>query len=198
MKCIEYGYVRVSSKDQNLDRQLVAMQEKGILNKNIYQDKQSGKDFHRSSYQRLLKKIKEGDVLYVKSIDRLGRNYEDIIEQWRIITKLKKADIVVLDFPLLNTQSQVNGLTGQFIADLVLQILSYVAEVERKNIKQRQREGIEVAKAKGLHLGRPKKEKPSNYDEVYYLWKSKIITGREAARRLNTNHQMFFRWVNEQ
>ncbi|MEF9967479.1 MAG: recombinase family protein [Longicatena sp.] len=198
MKCIEYGYVRVSSKDQNLDRQLVAMQEKGILNKNIYQDKQSGKDFHRISYQRLLKKIKEGDVLYVKSIDRLGRNYEDIIEQWRIITKLKKADIVVLDFPLLNTQSQVNGLTGQFIADLVLQILSYVAEVERKNIKQRQREGIEVAKAKGLHLGRPKKEKPSNYDEVYYLWKSKVITGREAARRLNTNHQMFFRWVNEQ
>ncbi|MEG1732044.1 MAG: recombinase family protein [Longicatena sp.] len=198
MKCTEYGYVRVSSKDQNLDRQLVAMQEKGILNKNIYQDKQSGKDFHRISYQRLLKKIKEGDVLYVKSIDRLGRNYEDIIEQWRIITKLKKADIVVLDFPLLNTQSQVNGLTGQFIADLVLQILSYVAEVERKNIKQRQREGIEVAKAKGLHLGRPKKEKPSNYDEVYYLWKSKVITGREAARRLNTNHQMFFRWVNEQ
>ncbi|MEG0576393.1 MAG: recombinase family protein [Bacilli bacterium] len=198
MELTEYGYVRVSTKDQHLDRQLVAMEEIGILEENIFQDKQSGKDFNRVSYQKLLAILKEGDTLYVKSIDRLGRNYDDIIEQWRIITKIKKADVVVLDFPLLNTKEQTNGLTGKFIADIVLQIMSYVAEVERKNIKQRQKEGIKVAKDKGKHMGRPPKPIPDNFQEVLTLWENKEITARQAGIMLNTSHQMFIRWVKKQ
>lgn len=147
-----YGYVRVSSKDQNEDRQLVAMSDMDIHRKNIYVDKQSGKDFNRPMYKRLIRKLKENDILYIKSIDRLGRNYEEILEQWRIITKEKKADIVVIDMPLLDTRRE-KGLLGTFIADLVLQILSYVSETERVTIKQRQREGIEAARLKGVQLG---------------------------------------------
>lgn len=145
----KYGYVRVSSKDQNIDRQVVALIESGIEKKNLFFDRKSGKDFDRKEYKRLIKKLKANDELYIKSIDRLGRNYEEIIEQWHFLTKEKDIEIVVLDFPLLDTRHQVNGLTGKFIADLVLQILSYVAQIERENIKQRQAEGIQLAKEKG-------------------------------------------------
>lgn len=148
-----YGYVRVSTREQNEDRQLIALHESGVLQKNIYMDKQSGKDFNRPQYKKLLKKIKPGDLLYIKSIDRLGRNYEEIQNQWRIITKEKNADIYVIDMPLLDTR-RGKDLLGTFISDLVLQLLSFVAENERTNIKQRQAEGIAAAKAKGIRFGR--------------------------------------------
>ena len=163
-----YGYIRVSSQDQNEARQVVALEELGISKNKIYMDKSSGKDFNRKSYQRLLKRLNEDTVLFVKSIDRLGRNYEEIIEQWRIITKVKKADIVVLDMPLLDTRREKN-LMGTFIADIVLQILSYVAQTERENIKQRQAEGIAAAKARGVKFGRPKRAVPDNFYEIVRL-----------------------------
>lgn len=151
-----YGYVRVSTKEQNEDRQIIALREFPVDEKSIYTDKLSGKDFNRPCYRKLLRRLRKGDVLVIKSIDRLGRNYEEILEQWRIITKVKKADIVVLDMPLLDTRAKGRDLTGTFIADLVLQILSYVAETERENIRQRQREGIAAARMRGIRFGRPR------------------------------------------
>ena len=176
-----YGYVRVSTKEQNEDRQLVALHDVGVLQKNIYMDKQSGKDFNRPQYKKLLKKIKHGDLLYIKSIDRLGRNYEEIQNQWRIITKEKNADIYVIDMPLLDTR-RGKDLLGTFISDLVLQLLSFVAENERTNIKQRQSEGIAAAKAKGIRFGRPPKLLPENFHETYQRWKQGEITGTAAAK----------------
>ena len=176
-----YGYVRVSTKEQNEDRQLFALHEVGVPQKNIYMDKQSGKDFNRPQYKKLLKKIKPGDLLYIKSIDRLGRNYEEIQNQWRIITKEKNADIYVIDMPLLDTR-RGKDLLGTFISDLVLQLLSFVAENERTNIKQRQAEGIAAAKAKGVRFGRPPKPLPDNFHEAYQRWKQGEITGTAAAK----------------
>ena len=176
-----YGYVRVSTKEQNEERQLIALHEVGVLQKNIYMDKQSGKDFNRPQYKKLLKKLKPGDLLYIKSIDRLGRNYEEIQNQWRIITKEKNADIYAIDMPLLDTR-RGKDLLGTFISDLVLQLLSFVAENERTNIKQRQAEGIAAAKAKGIRFGRPPKPLPDNFHEAYQRWKQGEITGTAAAK----------------
>ena len=179
-----YGYIRVSSRDQNEDRQLIAMQEMGVLPKNIYMDKQSGKDFARPAYRKMIKKLRPNDLLYVKSIDRLGRNYKEILEQWRVLTKEKEVDICVLDMPLLDTRNG-KDLMGTFLADLVLQILSFVAENERNAIRQRQAEGIAAAKAKGVRFGRPENPLPDNFFEVYQRWKSGEITGTEASNELN-------------
>lgn len=176
-----YGYVRVSSRDQNEERQLIAMREVGIANEMIFLDKQSGKDFDRPNYKKLLRKLKKDDLLYIKSIDRLGRNYDEILEQWRIITKEKQAAIVVLDMPLLDTRKN-RDLTGTLIADIVLQLLSYVAQTEREFIHQRQAEGIQTAREKGVHLGRPSQPLPANFRSVYQRWKLGEITGAAAAR----------------
>ena len=175
-----YGYVRVSAKDQNEDRQIIAMREVGVSEKNIYMDKQSGKDFKRKQYKRLVRKMKKDDLLYIKSIDRLGRNYEEILDQWRILTKEKKIDIVVLDMPLLDTR-RGKDLIGTFLSDVVLQILSFVAENERATIKQRQAEGIAVAKARGVRFGRPPKPLPEDFYKIYQKWKAGKITGVVAA-----------------
>lgn len=176
-----YGYVRVSSRDQNEDRQLIAMKELSIPDKNIFMDKQSGKDFNRPQYKKLLRRLKRDDLLYIKSIDRLGRNYEEIQNQWRILTKEKGIDIVVLDMPLLDTR-RGKDLMGTFLSDIVLQVLSFVAENERTNIKQRQAEGIAAAKAKGIRFGRPPKPLPENFHLVYQQWKAGKITGVAAAK----------------
>jgi len=176
-----YGYVRVSTKEQNEDRQLIALHEAGVPQKNIFVDKQSGKDFNRPYYKKLLKKIKPGDLLYIKSIDRLGRNYEEIQNQWRVITKDKNVDIYVIDMPLLDTR-RGKDLLGTFISDIVLQLLSFVAENERTNIKQRQAEGIAAAKAKGVRFGRPPKPLPDNFHNAYQRWKQGKITGTAAAK----------------
>ena len=186
-----YGYVRVSSRDQNEDRQMVAMREMNVPERNIYIDKQSGKDFNRPQYKKMVKRLKENDLLYVLSIDRLGRNYEDILEQWRIITKDKKADVVVIDMPLLDAR-RGKDLMGTFIADLVLQILSFVAENERTNIRQRQAEGIAAAKARGVHFGRHPKPLPENFYEVYQLWKMKKIPISKAANMCGMAQTTFF------
>ncbi|MCD7919490.1 MAG: recombinase family protein [Clostridiales bacterium] len=175
-----YGYVRVSSKDQNEDRQMIAMHEVGVEDRNIYLDKQSGKDFDRPQYKRLLKRLKKRDVVYIKSIDRLGRNYEEILEQWRVVTKQKGADIVVIDMPILDTRTDRN-LMATFICDTVLSVLSFVAENERVNIKQRQAEGIAAAYARGVRFGRPPKPLPENFDDVYRRWMAGKITGLAAA-----------------
>lgn len=187
-----YGYVRVSSKEQNEERQLIAMKNINIPEKNIYIDKQSGKDFNRPMYKKMIKKLKKNDVLFIKSIDRLGRNYEEILEQWRIITKEKKADIVVIDMPLLDTRIE-KGLLGTFIADLVLQILSYVSESERINTKQRQKEGIEAAKLKGVQFGRPSKEYPSNWEELVMKFNNREMTANEIANICNISTSTFYR-----
>lgn len=176
-----YGYIRVSSRDQNEDRQLIAMKELSIPDKNIFMDKQSGKDFNRPQYKKLIRRLKKDDVLYIKSIDRLGRNYEEIQNQWRILTKEKRIDIVVLDMPLLDTR-RGKDLMGTFLSDIVLQVLSFVAENERTNIKQRQAEGIAAAKAKGIRFGRPPKPLPKNFHLVYQQWKAGKITGVAAAK----------------
>lgn len=181
---VEYGYIRVSSRDQNEDRQRIALELQGVDEANTYLDKQSGKDFQRPNYKKMVRKMHTGDVLYVKSIDRLGRNYEEILEQWRILTKEKRVDIVVLDMPLLDTRKDKN-LMGTFISDLVLQILSFVAESERINIKQRQAEGISAAKNRGVRFGRPAKPLPENFNDVYQMWKNKEITGLCAAEMCN-------------
>lgn len=191
----KYAYIRVSSKDQNIARQVDAMQEQGLMQRQMFIDKQSGKNFERKNYQRLVKKLKAGDELYIKSIDRLGRDYDEILEQWRYLTKVKDIELVVLDFPLLDTRNQVNGITGKFIADLVLQILSYVAQVERENTKQRQAEGIRIAKENGVQFGRPKHDFPEKFEEIYRLWKAGKISMREGGRRLNTHHTTFARWI---
>ena len=175
-----YGYIRVSTQEQNEDRQVIALREAGICDKNIFMDKQSGKDFNRPQYQKMLQKLKKDDLLYIKSIDRLGRNYEEILEQWRILTKEKRIDIVVLDMPLLDTR-RGKDLMGTFLADIVLQILSFVAENERANIRQRQAEGIAAAKARGVKFGRRPLPLPDNFYEVHQAWREKKITLREAA-----------------
>ena len=176
-----YGYIRVSTRDQNEDRQLIAMRELSIPEKNIFLDKQSGKDFERPQYKKLVKKLKPDDLLYIKSIDRLGRNYGEILEQWRILTKEKGIDIVVLDMPLLDTR-RGKDLMGTFLSDIVLQVLSFVAENERTNIRQRQAEGIAAAKARGVRFGRPPRPLPENYHDAYQRWKAGAITGTAAAK----------------
>ena len=190
----QYAYIRVSSKEQNEERQRAAMLEYGVPAKNIILDKQSGKDFERQGYKRLMKKLKRGDILIIKSIDRLGRNYHEILEQWRILTKEKEAAIVVLDMPLLDTR-QDRDLTGVLIADIVLQLLSYVAETERKFIRQRQAEGIAAARARGANLGRRPKDRPPEFAAVKAAWENGEISARSAARRLKINHMTFKRWA---
>ena len=179
-----YGYIRVSSKDQKEDRQQMALKEVGVDLQNIYVDKQSGKDFNRPQYKKMLRKLKKDDLLYIKSIDRLGRNYEEILQQWRILTKEKGVDIVVLDMPLLDTR-RGKDLMGTFLSDIVLQVLSFVAENERTNIKQRQAEGIAAAKAQGIKFGRPPLPLPDNFYEVHKAWRSKKLTLKEAANACN-------------
>lgn len=190
-----YGYIRVSTKEQNEDRQLIALREFPVLVNNIYMDKLSGKDFNRPQYRKLLRKIRPGDIVVIKSIDRLGRNYEEILLQWRIITKEKQVDVVVLDMPLLDTRKSGNDLTGTFVADLVLQILSYVAQTERKNIHQRQKEGIAAAKLRGVRFGRPRKPIPEEFWQLKVDWENKKITSREAAQQLSIAQDTFLRWV---
>ena len=179
-----YGYIRVSSKDQKEDRQQIALKEVGVERQNIYVDKQSGKDFNRPQYKKMLRKLKKDDLLYIKSIDRLGRNYEEILQQWRILTKEKGVDIVVLDMPLLDTR-RGKDLMGTFLSDIVLQVLSFVAENERTNIKQRQAEGIAAAKARGIKFGSPPLPLPDNFYEVHKAWRSKKITLKQAAEACN-------------
>ena len=186
-----YGYMRVSSKEQNEDRQKIALTEMGVPENNIYMDKQSGKDFERRQYKRLLRKLNENSVLYIKSIDRLGRNYGELNEQWSIITKEKKADIVVIDMPLLDTRREKN-LLGTFISDVVLALLSYVAENERTNIKQRQAEGIAAAKARGVKFGRPPLPIPENFYQMHKDWRAGKITIEEAAKACNMCPKTFY------
>ena len=176
-----YGYIRVSTKEQNEDRQVIALREAGVAEKNIYMDKQSGKDFNRPQYKKLLRRMKKDDLLYIKSIDRLGRNYAEILEQWRILTKERGVDIAVLDMALLDTR-RGKDLMGTFLSDIVLQVLSFVAENERTNIRQRQAEGIAAAKAKGIRFGRAPRPLPENFHAVYQRWESGEITGTAAAK----------------
>lgn len=193
----KYGYLRVSSKDQNLDRQYAALASYQIPKKNIYVDKMSGKDFQRNAYQKMIRNVKRGDLIIVKSIDRLGRNYDDIMKEWRKITRDIGADIEVVDMPLLNTRSRVDDLTGIFIADLVLQILAYVAETERNFIKSRQAEGIAMAKARGVKFGCQKKEMPEEFEQHYLLWRRGKISTRQAAEALRMSHSTFYRRCKE-
>lgn len=188
-----YGYIRVSSRDQNADRQLIAMREIEIPAENIFCDTQSGKDFNRPAYKRLLRKLHNDDVLYIKSIDRLGRNYAEILEQWRTIIKTKGADIVVLDMPLLDTR-RGKDLIGTLISDIVLQLLSYVAQTEREFIHQRQAEGIAAAKARGVRFGRQPTPRPPQYDTVRRQYENLEISAREAGRILGVTHKTFLRW----
>ena len=176
-----YGYARVSSVEQNEDRQLIALENVGVAKRNIFIDKQSGKDFNREQYKRLMKKLKPGDLLYILSIDRLGRNYIEIQEQWRVLTKEKGVDIGVIDMPILDTRKG-KDLLGTFIADLVLQILSFVAQTERENIRSRQAQGIAAAKKRGVKFGRPKRELPSNFNSVVEKWRRKELSCRQAAK----------------
>lgn len=191
-----YGYIRVSTAEQNEDRQLLAMQDIGISSGKIYMDKQSGKDFNRPQYKKLMRKLKSGDTLYIKSIDRLGRNYEEIQNQWRIITKEKKADIVVIDMPLLDTRRDKN-LLGTFISDIVLQLLSFVAENERVNIRQRQREGIAAARKRGVRFGRPRKIMPPDFYESIEKWKAKEMSVQEILDIYKISESTFFRRLRE-
>lgn len=187
-----YGYVRVSSQDQNEDRQLIALHEKMVDPKMIFIDKQSGKDFNRPEYKKMLKKLKKGDMLYVLSIDRLGRNYEEIQRQWRLLTKDIGIDICVIDMPLLDTRNG-KDLMGTFIADLVLQILSFIAQSERENIKKRQAEGIAAARARGVHLGRPPKPMPQDFDQIVKDWETGKILFDEALKRSGLTETTFYR-----
>ena len=188
-----YGYIRVSSKDQNPDRQIIAMKEYGISENNLFLDKLSGKDFNRPKYRKLLKRVHPGDVIVIKSIDRLGRDYEEIIAEWKHITNDMSVDIHVLDMPMLNTNVSHGDLTGRLIADMVLQILAYVAETERTFIKQRQREGIDAAKRRGVRFGAGRKELPENFDRYYSLWTNRKITVRQAASELKISPSLFYR-----
>ncbi len=191
-----YGYVRISTREQNEDRQMVALNEVQVPEKNIYMDKQSGKDFNRPMYRQLLKKLRQDDLLYIKSIDRLGRNYEEVLEQWRLLTKEKKIDIVVIDMPLLDTR-RGKDLMGTFLSDIVLQVLSFVAENERKNIRQRQREGIDAAKDRGVQFGRPQVPLPDNFVQIYNRWVVGEIGGREAAELCGMPITSFYRKANK-
>lgn len=190
---MKYGYVRVSTKEQNIDRQLVEMYAQGLNDKTIFIDKQSGKDFERDEYQKLKEKLKSGDLLIIKSIDRLGRNYDMIIDEWRTLVNDMNVDIQVLDMPLLDTRTEGKNLVGKFISDIVLQILSFVAENERENIKKRQAEGIRTAKEKGKHLGRPKLPLPENFQIIAIQYKKKEITLAEALSSLKMNRSTFYK-----
>ena len=192
-----YGYVRVSTRDQQEARQMMAMEAFGVDRSNIYLDKQSGKDFNRPQYRRLMRRLGKDDILVVKSIDRLGRNYYEIIEQWRCITKEKQAAIVVLDMPLLDTR-QGRDLMGTLIADIVLQLLSYVAQTEREFIRRRQAEGIAAARARGVRFGAPPKEKPAAYAALAQAWRQGEISSRRAAEQLRVSHPTFLRWVHQE
>ena len=191
-----YGYIRVSTREQNEDRQLIAMQEMKVPLPHIYMDKQSGKDFERPNYKRLLRKLKKDDLLYIKSIDRLGRNYEEIQNQWRLLTKEKGVDICVIDMPLLDTR-RGKDLLGTFLSDIVLQVLSFVAENERTNIRQRQAEGIAAAKAKGIVFGRPAKAAPDDFAEIVGAWESGRQTFQEALERCGMSESTFYRRLRE-
>ena len=193
---MDYGYVRVSAVDQNISRQMLEMLDRKIDKRNIYTDKQSGKDFNRPMYRKLIRKLKKGDLLYIKSIDRLGRNYNEILEQWRILTKEMEVDIAVIDMPLLDTRL-CKDLLGTFIADIVLQVLSFVAQNERENIKQRQAEGIKAAKLNGVVFGRPIITIPDNFPQVIKDWKTGKISADEAARRCNMSIATFYRRLRE-
>ena len=190
-----YGYVRVSTKDQCEDRQVIALKEFGVPGENILMDKISGKDFNRPKYRQLIRKLHAGDLLVVKSIDRLGRNYEEILEQWRTVTKEKQVDVVVIDMPLLDTRKAGNDLTGTLVADLVLQILSYVAQTERENIRQRQMEGIAAARMRGVRFGRPRKQVPDNFEQLKEAWVNKKTTSRKAAKDFPVAPNTFLRWA---
>ncbi len=192
----KYAYVRVSAIDQNEARQLIEMQELGVLNKNIFTDKQSGKDFNRPEYKRLMSVLKKGDLLYIKSIDRLGRNYKEIIEQWQILTKEMEVDVVVLDMPLLDTRT-AKDLLGTFIADLVLQVLSFVAQNERENIKKRQEEGIRAAKLRGVEFGRPIKAIPDNFVILVKQWEKGKIKATDVAKMCDMSIATFYRRLRE-
>ena len=191
-----YGYVRVSSNDQNEDRQMLALKEKGVDPSNIYVDKQSGKDFNRPQYKRLLRKLKSGDLLYLLSIDRLGRNYVEIQNQWRILTKEMGVDICVIDMPILDTR-QGKDLMGTFVADLVLQVLSFVAQSERENIRKRQEQGIAAAKARGVHMGRPVKSVPEDFDKLVMEWEKKKLALNELLKICNISEATFYRRLRE-
>ena len=193
---MKYGYVRVSTKEQNIDRQLVEMYAQGLNDKTIFIDKQSGKNFERDEYQKLKKILKSGDLLIIKSIDRLGRNYDMIIDEWRTLVNDMNVDIQVLDMPLLDTRTEGKNLVGKFISDIVLQILSFVAENERENIKKRQAEGIRIAKEKGKHLGRPKLKLPKNFTIIANQSKKKEITLAEALSSLKMNRSTFYKNLN--
>ena len=194
---IQYAYVRVSTREQNAERQLLAMRQFGVEENNIILDRQSGKDFRRPGYRRLCKKLKPGDTLVLKSIDRLGRNYAEILEQWRVLTREKQVEVVVLDMPLLDTR-RGRDLTGTLIADIVLQLLSYVAETERSLIHQRQAEGIAAAKARGVQFGRPRKPRPAVYEQRKFQWQRGEISARQAARELGVSPATFQKWVHEE
>lgn len=191
-----YGYVRVSSTDQNEDRQMIALQGAAVPEKNIFMDKQSGKDFDRPNYKKLMRKLKAGDLLYVLSIDRLGRNYEEIQKQWRVLTKEIGIDVCVLDMPLLDTRNG-KDLMGTFIADLVLQILSFVAQSERENIKKRQAQGIAAAKAKGVKFGRPEKQVPDDFEKIVKAWEQKKLPFAEVLKRCDMSEATFYRRLRE-
>ena len=191
-----YGYIRVSTKEQSEDRQMIALREVGVPEKNIFMDKQSGKDFNRPQYRKLLRKLKKDDLLYIKSIDRLGRNYEEILQQWRYLTKDKGIDIVVLDMPLLDTR-RGKDLMGTLLSDIVLQVLSFVAENERTNIRQRQAEGIAAAKARGVRFGRPEKEIPADFGEIVAAWERKQLPISEALTRCDMSEATFYRRLRE-
>lgn len=191
-----YGYARVSCKDQNIERQVIAMRDFGVQEQNIYIEKQSGKDFNRSIWKKLMRQLRPGDTIVVKSIDRLGRNYEEILDQWRSITKEKHVAIVVLDMPILDTQAG-KDLTGTLIADIVLQLLSYVAQTEREFIHTRQAEGIAAAKARGVRFGRPCKEKTEKYYEALEKWEKGELSARKAGKSLGISHDTFLRWTKE-
>lgn len=194
---MKYGYIRVSTKEQNIDRQLSAILKENIEEKCIYIDTASGKNFNRKKYKKLIKKLKTGDELYIKSIDRLGRNYDEIIKAWNTITKEKHVDIIVLDFPLLDTRTQINNLTGKFMSDMVLQILSYVAQIERENIHQRQMEGIREAKKRGVKFGRSKIKIPEEFYYIANKWMERELTLRQGSKLLGISHTTLAKWLKE-
>lgn len=191
-----YGYIRVSSSDQNEDRQLIAMNNAKVPRRNIYLDKDSGKDFERPMYKKMIRRLKRDDLVYIKSIDRLGRNYQDVVEQWQYLTRVKKVDIVVIEMPLLDTR-RGKDLLGTFLSDIVLQVLSFVAENERANIRSRQREGIEAAKARGVRFGRPAAEIPDDFGEIYEKWQNREITVTAAAALCGFSKTTFYKKANE-
>lgn len=192
---MKYAYVRVSTASQNIDRQMEEMFRQDIEFKNIFIDYQSGKDFERKNYQKLIKKLKKDDLLVIKSIDRLGRDYNMILDEWKKITKIIEADIMVIDMPLLDTRVEGKNLVGKFISDIVLQVLSFVAQNERENIKQRQAEGIRIAKAKGVHMGRPNYVLPNNYEHVINKYIKREINNKEAQQLLNMSRGTFFKYL---